>query len=537
MSVYPISYWFVIGVIIIGGIWSIFQIKDGTGIPMLAVLGTAAVWYVGDAYYNNYAHSYVMIFTPDVLENAWWEVAWFLVVFLAAVPYFHRWFNRRHLRHQSGVLQLAKFGVNQPALQRQLDILFRVSLITYAIIVLIATIRLGGEILFYFCPYLGHKAEPWGRGRIGSGFDALLTFIEYIQMMVAAVFGVLAAVSTNPRTRFPSLILCFISWPYYLFDRTRNLILAVAIPAILAWVFLRLRGGIWKKVLVLGSCFILVNGWMKFIIQNRTNESIASAFEQKGFNLEAESKVHNQGLNMFEELCWINTFMKKGTYEPNWGARYFAELVNPIPRALWHGKPMIGIDYAIARGQGARGNTASKRGVTYAVTSTGVAIPTSFVAGSASEAGVYATISTGMIGEGVVNFGRILGPASAALLMSFWVAILARLDLNIFKVGRLPLYALGLILTFNLGRDITLITLYPFVFGLAALWWLDNRQAQGSQPEIQLNRPSSPCLPATAGTPVPKNQTRPVKRNIRRPVKRSLMVRRRVVRSNIQDRG
>jgi hypothetical protein len=27
------------------------------------------------------------------------------------------------------------------------------------------------------------------------------------------------------------------------------------------------------------------------------------------------------------------------------------ELVNPIPRGLWPGKPLIGIDYAIARGQ------------------------------------------------------------------------------------------------------------------------------------------------------------------------------------------
>lgn len=34
---------------------------------------------------------------------------------------------------------------------------------------------------------------------------------------------------------------------------------------------------------------------------------------------------------------------------------YFAELMNPIPRVLWPGKPLIGIDYAIARGQGWEG--------------------------------------------------------------------------------------------------------------------------------------------------------------------------------------
>ena len=53
---------------------------------------------------------------------------------------------------------------------------------------------------------------------------------------------------------------------------------------------------------------------------------------------------------MYEELCWINTFIKDGTFEPKWGQEYFAEIVNPIPRTLWPGKPMIGIDYAVARG-------------------------------------------------------------------------------------------------------------------------------------------------------------------------------------------
>ena len=37
------------------------------------------------------------------------------------------------------------------------------------------------------------------------------------------------------------------------------------------------------------------------------------------------------------------------------------------------------------------------------------------------------------------------------------------------KTGRLLLYMLGLVLTFNLGRDITLITLYPFLFGYIML--------------------------------------------------------------------
>jgi len=49
------------------------------------------------------------------------------------------------------------------------------------------------------------------------------------------------------------------------------------------------------------------------------------------------------------------------------------------------------------------------------------------------------------------------------------VAILARQDLKGEKTGRMLLFFIGVVLTFNLGRDITLITLYPFLFGYVML--------------------------------------------------------------------
>ena len=72
----------------------------------------------------------------------------------------------------------------------------------------------------------------------------------------------------------------------------------------------------------------------------------------------------------------------------------------------------------------------------------------------------------------MLNFGLYLGPAAAALLMALWVSILARQDLLGEEAGRLFLYAIGLVLTFNLGRDITLLVLYPFWFGYALLLFL-----------------------------------------------------------------
>jgi hypothetical protein len=311
---------------------------------------------------------------------------------------------------------------------------------------LIALVLLRQEFIYYLFPFLGYKATPWTHGRVGAGFDAFSVIAINLQLLTATMFGVVLTLTTERRILWLALLFCALAWPYFIFDRARNMILAMVVPAALCWVFLRLRGGFLKKGTVLLIFFLLVNAWMKFVIANRDTMSISTAFHQKGVGAIEQKEIHNEGLNMYEELCWISKFIDNGTYTPNWGARYFAEIVNPIPRGLWPGKPLIGLDYAMARGH-AQDND--------------------------EQGGVNTTISTGFIGQGVVNFGRFFGPACSALLMSLWVAYLARLDLNIFALGRLPMYALGLILTFNLGRDITLITLYPFVFGVLLLWLAD----------------------------------------------------------------
>lgn len=361
------------------------------------------------------------------------------------VPMLHRLVNRRVLGERSEFwVLMQQGGIDNPEFQRRLDIATRLILGVWLILMLIALFRTNFDVLGLFAPYISGKANPWGRGRVGSGFDAFISFASYLQIMLTSAFGIVAAVAKNPRTRMIGLIITVLSLPWFLLDRTRNTMLAVALPGLLAWVFVRVRGGIFLKVAILLCAFLLTEGWMKFVIQTRGGADISRVFTQLGIAGVAESieqtKTRHQGLNMLEELAWVNSFIDQGTYVVNNGARYFAELVNPIPRVIWPDKPMIGIDYAIARGQ---------------------------LFGGASEdaAGVGATISTGMIGQGVVNFGTIFGVLAAALLMAYWVAILARQDLMGIKMGRMLLFFIGCVLTFNLGRDITLITLYPFLFG------------------------------------------------------------------------
>jgi len=241
---------------------------------------------------------------------------------------------------------------------------------------LIALIRTNFDFTGLFAPYLSGKSNPWGRGRIGGALDAFISFFNYLHIMLAAAFGIIWAVSKNPRTRSLALVICLLTLPWFLLDRTRNTMLAVVLPGLLAWVFVRLKGGIFVKVGILAVAFLVTEGWMKFVIETRSGADISRVVRQIGLGGVVEqveqSEAKHAGLNMLEELAWVNNFIDKGTYQVNNGARYFAELVNPIPRGLWKDKPLIGIDYAIARGQGWEDVDA--------------------------QAGVGATISTGMIG-------------------------------------------------------------------------------------------------------------------------------------------
>ena len=451
---FPTAFYVALVLLGVAFVYAWRQRELGVGIPMGAVLGTVAIWYFGDAFYNDYA-SYSRNIGEQYVEAAWWQVALFLAAFLLFVPLLHSSMNRSLFSHRSAFWALMRSGgVENKEFQRRLEIATRLILGVWIFLMFIGLVRTNFDFLGLFAPYISGKVNPWGRARIGAGFDALLSFAGYLQIMLAASFGIVAAVAKNRRTRTIALIVTALSLPWFLLDRTRNTMLAVVLPGLLAWVFVRFRGGLLLKFAVLAGAFLVTEGWMKFVIETRSSHnrgSVSATFSQLGLagvidQIDSADSKH-AGLNMFEELTWVNSFIDKGTYLVNNGTRYFAELVNPIPRAIWPDKPMIGIDYAIARGQ-LYGDAGDVQG------------------------GVGATISTGMIGQGVVNFGTFFGVLAAALLMAFWVAVLARQDLMGEKMGRMLLFFIGTVLTFNLGRDITLITLYPFIFGyLMTSFW------------------------------------------------------------------
>jgi hypothetical protein len=422
------------------------------GIPAGMVLATVSVWYVGDVLYNE-MDVYLETIGRASLESAWWLVLWFVLAFWMLVGPVHKLVNGRLANQRSHVIAYLETDRLQRAdVQHRIDLMMKALVAVWLVLMVIALVKVRGNVIGLFAPYLGQKADPWSRAQIGSGFSSFISLASYLQIFLTAAFGVVAAMALNPKTRNTALLVCALALPYYIFDRTRNTMLATVVPGMLAWVFFRLRGGLPVKLIALGACFLGVNFWFTFVMANRQNDTIAGAFASGGDKARLKEATH-EGLNMFEELSWIDHFMTTGAYLPNHGQRYFAELVNPVPRALWKNKPTIGLDYAVARGQGVMDSSGT----------------------------TTATMSTGLIGQGVVNFGRVSGPLAAALLMSLWVATLARQDLLGKDSIRLILYGTGLVLTFNMGRDITLLVIYPFLFGwgLFVLWKRSHASAEG----------------------------------------------------------
>ena len=434
--------------------WTAWQRRDeGWGIPMLAVVGTAGVWYIGDVLYNDYG-SYQKQFGEEPLIAAWWEVLLFFLALGILTPIMNRKINGDLVNEGSRILWMMQHdAIDQEQFQDQISAIGRLLLWPWIILMALGLFRTKFDVIGMFFPYLGEKADPWARDRIGSGIDAIYAFAIYIQLMLTALWGVVFALSKRSSTFATAGIIYFLSAPFYVFDRTRSYMLAILLPGFMALITLRIKKGIWMRLLICFVGFMTLEHWMKFVIDNRDKGSIAASFKTGGTrDLQVKAKKHG-GFNMYQELCYINYFIANDTYKVNWGSRYFAEIVNPIPRIIWPGKPMIGIDYAIARGM-AYGTLDSKSG------------------------GVAASISTGMIGQGVVNFGGFLGPIASAFLMAVWIAVLARQDLMGNDLGHLLLYAIGLVLTYNMGRDITLLILYPFVFGLILLNFVNKRKTE-----------------------------------------------------------
>ncbi|MEQ8972144.1 MAG: hypothetical protein RIE73_17330 [Coleofasciculus sp. C1-SOL-03] len=401
--------------------------------PAVIVYITVAIWYLTEPIYTP---DNLTIFSNAILEKCYWQIILFLGSFRFFVP------------------QLSQKMVIKPSLAYQLLItsIDPAKLLTYLSLVWLGLLmygisRMNGDIFGALFPINSRAGGyMWGRaaGAAAGSSGFIVSSASYIYILVCSFFGITLLMQKQLKVRLLNLLVILISWPYFILMGARNIFLAVVMPSILSYVLLSKQKW-WIKIIVLGIAFAIINHILTLVITYR-HVGFAEIFNQSGIEIALKAEQKHLGLNMLEELCFINDFYQQGRLHISYGGDYLAQFLNFVPRAIWPNKPLVGIYYAILRG----------------------------FADNSRDIGVSTTVSTGLIGQGVTNFGPYLGPVAAAFLMALWAAFLARLWSQRNSPLRLCLFLAGLGITFNLGREMTLLVLWPIVFGYALVRFLEH---------------------------------------------------------------
>jgi len=404
--------------------------RDNFGITV-GVYVTVFAWYFVDPFINPEQYDYL---PSSSLGQSYGQVLLFLIGFRLFAPVAIRWIVRRR-----------SSGVFNTRLTPEQILIAVTSL--WLVLLIIGIARMGGDVMGAVFPLDG-RAGPtmWGRGAVessASGF--LISFAGYVFNAVAAFLGVLIFFQRSIAWRLLAGAVFAITLPYFFFAGARSHFLAAVMPFILTYLFYG-RHLLILKLAILAIAFFCLNEGFKFVTAFRLGGFREVLASENPYELLGEDSTQS-GLNMIQELCFVNTYLETGNGSPAYGARYLNELLNFIPRMIWPSKPLIGIDYAKWRGFESEDD----------------------------ELGVNTTVSSGMIGGGVLNFGKILGPVAAGILMALWSGLLIRWWKQRKSLLRLVLFMLGAGLTFNLGRDISMLVLWPVIFAyffvrLAEIW-------------------------------------------------------------------
>jgi oligosaccharide repeat unit polymerase len=314
--------------------------------------------------------------------------------------------------------------------------------LTGAVIGFAPIVYFGGmELVTNFSSLFGMR-QSWGgvlaRGRYGDARAALLM----LEMFISGVSPFAAILVFERRTPVVRRAVCLwvVCWPAIraFGVATRSALITSIVPA-LAVLYFKASPRTQRRILVGGLlCVPLVFQLMAAIVVSRGDGE---------FSWESHKKAEYVGNEMFRELLFIQRNVPDRT-DYQYGYVYYVQLVNPIPRALWPGKPTLDAGLLMADLQGA-------------VDSTGEA---------------YLTISPGLIGEMYLNFGW-LGIVGLSALGGWAVRGWDRLVTE--NPGSLVVrlyHVCGLAVLFIMGRSFTMGMFYGLL-SFAVLAWLIHRTA------------------------------------------------------------
>ncbi len=408
-------------------------------VPALSVYVTTGFWYLIEAVYFP---EQLIIFPVQLKSVAYLQVIIFLLAFRLFMPALSNAFLKNAWQPHS-------------SLSFQPDKLLKYLFLLWLLLFAYGVYLLNWDVMTALVPPNGRNGVyMWGRSAVGGATGFIISSASFTYSLLCAFFGVLLPLQTKRSAQLINLCLFALVLPYYLLLGTRNLLLAVLLPGYFSYMLFspHLR---WFKAVISVGFGVLVNYILIVAIAFR-NIGITTYLTLSQETGDVLGTTKHLGMNMMQELCFTTGFLQMRRLNPEWGSRYLTELLNFIPRAIWPGKPLLGIDYALLRGFG----------------------------DSSSASGVFATLSYGFIGQGLLDFGLYLGPIAPGFILAAWVGFLSMLLYQSDSVLRRCLFLVGLALTFNLGRGISLLVLWPMVFGYVIVRVLENIQAtQDSSPE------------------------------------------------------
>lgn len=309
-----------------------------------------------------------------------------------------------------------------------------------------------------------------GRGRYGSWTTILFELQMFLQATVLLAVALLFMKRVSKWKRM--LAGTFVSWMFLRTwssgSRTPMIPILLALGAAAFW---RASPRQRKVLAIAGVPLALITGiyWSAIVVGGR-NEGT--------FEFSQANKVNYIGFEMFRELLFITRATNEGM-PLQLGMTYYTQLVNPIPRAIWPGKPVADAGLILARAYGeldANGNETM-------------------------------TISPGFIGEAYLNFGFLgilIVPALAGVVIRAWDELfpISEKSLAIFII-----YAGGVATIFMSGRSFNFATFYGLLslfalmllfdfFGLA----MQTQHAGLTIPRARVRRPLVTASQAGVGT-------------------------------------
>ncbi|MBW4506920.1 MAG: oligosaccharide repeat unit polymerase [Scytonematopsis contorta HA4267-MV1] len=421
----PYTYKFAAILLTCGIIETLVRRKKSWSVPCLIIYITTIIWYFTEVIIYP---KYYIKFSQDIKENAYLQIIIFLISFRILTPFLSAKLKPKKLINHPSFVGLS---LNVNSLTKILGILwlllfiYGVSLLNWNFIqaLLPVTARDG----------LSLWARPGGASAGPTGF--IVSTGSYIYLLTCSLFGVLLNLQKTNRGRLLNIALILISWPNFILGGSRSAFLAVSMPAFFTYILVS-KQRMWIKLIVTAVLFSILNYAFTVVITYR-NVGFLEYFNNLSQGVVEKPNTEHEGLNMAEELMFINGFYEQRVLELQYGRDYLVEFLNFVPRAIWPEKPILGLEYNILRGFGS----------------------------SNSDIGVFATITAGFIGRGVINFGPWFGPIAPAILLSFWCAFISRLWCQRYSVMRLCLFLICLGVTPNLGRDVTMLVLWPAIFG------------------------------------------------------------------------